>query len=105
MKKLLALLIVAVFASSAMATEKAKAPTKPAVKKEVKHHKKADGTKIADTKPDTVVPKKKKESKNDALNVLRHYMDDSKAQKIFNEMEESRKGDKVEKEVLKIIKI
>ena len=50
MKKLLALLIVTVFASSAMAAEKTKAPTKPAVKKEVKHHKKAEGTEIAGTK-------------------------------------------------------
>jgi|APCry1669190327_1035288.scaffolds.fasta_scaffold12850_3 hypothetical protein len=60
MKKILALLIVAVFASSAMATEKAKAPTKPVVKKVVKHHKKVDGTSMADTKPDTVAPKHKK---------------------------------------------
>jgi len=60
MKKLLALLIVAVFASSAMATEKAKAPAKAPAKKEVKHHKKAEGTEIAGTKPDTVAPKKKK---------------------------------------------
>ena len=61
MKKLLALLIVAVFASTAMATENAKAPTKkeaPA-KKEVKHHKKAEGTEIAGTKPDTAPAKKK----------------------------------------------
>jgi len=58
MKKLLALLIVTVFASSAMAAEKTKAPTKPAVKKEVKHHKKAEGTEIAGTKPDTVKKKK-----------------------------------------------
>ena len=54
MKKLLALLIVAVFASSAMAAEKTKAPAK----KEVKHHKKAEGTEIAGTKPDTSAKKK-----------------------------------------------
>ena len=58
MKKLLALLIVAVFASSAMAADKK--PTKAPAKKEVKHHKKAEGTQVAGTKPDTVVPKKKK---------------------------------------------
>ena len=60
MKKLLALLVVAVVASSAMATEKAKAPVKkeaPA-KKEVKHHKKFDGTEVAGTKPDTPAKKK-----------------------------------------------
>jgi hypothetical protein len=57
MKKLLAFLIVAVFASSAMATQTAK---KVPAKKEVKHHKKAEGTEIAGTKPDTVAPKKKK---------------------------------------------
>ena len=38
-----------------------KPAAKPAaVKKEVKHHKKFDGEKMADTKPDTVAPKKKK---------------------------------------------
>jgi hypothetical protein len=35
------------------------AKTAPA-KKEVKHHAKFDGTSMADTKPDTVAPKKKK---------------------------------------------
>jgi len=55
MKKLLALLISAcVLATPALATEK----KKPAVKKEVKHHKKAEGTEIAGTKPDTVKKKK-----------------------------------------------
>jgi len=57
MKKLLALLLVAVFASSAMAAEPAKkAPAKketPA-KKEVKKHKKFDGEKV----PDAPVKKK-----------------------------------------------
>ena len=57
MKKLLALLIVAAFASTAIAAEPAK---KAPAKKEVKHHKKAEGTEISKTKPDTVVPKKKK---------------------------------------------
>ena len=56
MKKLLALLIVAVFASTAMAADKKPAPAK----KEVKHHKKAEGTKVEGTKPDTAAPKKKK---------------------------------------------
>jgi hypothetical protein len=56
MKKLLALLIVAVFASTAMAADKK--PAKAPAKKEVKHHKKAEGTEIAGTKPDTVVKKK-----------------------------------------------
>jgi hypothetical protein len=57
MKKLIALLIVAAFASTAIAAEPAK---KAPAKKEVKHHKKAEGTEISKTKPDTVVPKKKK---------------------------------------------
>ena len=57
MKKLLALLVTSCFlASPVMAVEKAKAPAK----KEVKHHKKAEGTEIAGTKPDTVAPAKKK---------------------------------------------
>jgi hypothetical protein len=61
MKNLLAIFIVAIFASSAMAADKTKAANKPAaVKKEVKHHKKFEGTEIAGTKPDTVAPKKKK---------------------------------------------
>jgi Ni/Co efflux regulator RcnB len=55
MKKLLALLVAScVLANPVMAAEKAKAP----VKKEVKHHKKAEGTEIAGTKPDTVKKKK-----------------------------------------------
>ena len=52
MKKLVALLIVAAFATSAIAVEKAKAPvskTTPA-KKVVKHHKKFDGAKVPDQK-------------------------------------------------------
>jgi len=60
MKKILALVLVALVASTAMATEKTKAPTKkeaPA-KKEVKHHKKFDGTEVAGTKPDTPAKKK-----------------------------------------------
>ena len=57
MKKLLALFVAScVLVSPVMAAEKAKAPAK----KEVKHHKKAEGTEIAGTKPDTVAPKKKK---------------------------------------------
>jgi hypothetical protein len=54
MKKVLALLIAAAFVMPAFAT------TKSAPKKVVKHHAKVDGTKMAGTKPDTVVPKKKK---------------------------------------------
>jgi len=55
MKRLLAFLIVAIFASTAMAADKKPAPAK----KEVKHHKKAEGTEIAGTKPDTAPAKKK----------------------------------------------
>jgi len=59
MKKLLALLLVAVFASTAIAAEKKEPAKKPtAEKKEVKHHKKAEGTEIAGTKPDTPAKKK-----------------------------------------------
>jgi hypothetical protein len=54
MKKLLALLIVAAFASTAMAAEPAK---KAPVKKEVKHHKKFDGEKVPEKAP---APAKKK---------------------------------------------
>ena len=59
MKNLLALLLVAVFASSAMAVEKAKAPVAKAapVKKEVKKHKKFDGEKVPEKAP---APTKKK---------------------------------------------
>lgn len=58
MKKLLALALVAVFASTSFAAEPAKKKAAPA-KKEVKHHQKFDGTKVEGTKPDTVAPKKK----------------------------------------------
>ena len=57
MKKLLALLIAAIFMMPAFAT------TKPAPKKVVKHHAKVDGTTMAGTKPDTVVPKKSSKKK------------------------------------------
>jgi len=57
MKKILALFVAScVLASPVMAAEKAKAPAK----KEAKHHKKAEGTEIAGTKPDTAPAKKKK---------------------------------------------
>ena len=56
MKKLLTILIVAIFATSAMAA------TKPvATKKVVKKHQRFDGTKVADDKPTKpVAPTKKK---------------------------------------------
>jgi len=60
MKKLLALLIsVCVLASPVMAAEPAKTTAKPqaVVKKQVKKHKKAQGTKVAGTKPDTAPAK------------------------------------------------
>jgi len=66
---------------------------------------KTQGIAIVSEKVEKTVRKKKNEAKQDILNVLRHYMDDNKAQKIFNEMEESNKGEKIEKEVLKIMKL
>ena len=57
MKKLLAVLLVAAFAMPAMAVEKPKAPAK----KEVKHHKKFDGTKVPEKAPAPAkAPAKKK---------------------------------------------
>jgi hypothetical protein len=56
MKKLIALLVASCFLASPVMAAKKPAP----VKKEVKHHKKAEGTKVEGTKPDTVAPKKKK---------------------------------------------
>jgi hypothetical protein len=56
MKKLLALLVASCFLASPVLAEKKPAPAK----KEVKHHKKAEGTAMAGTKPDTVAPKKTK---------------------------------------------
>jgi heat shock protein HslJ len=56
MKKLLALLVVSCFLTSPVMAE----TKKPTPKKEVKHHKKAEGTQVAGTKPDTVAPAKKK---------------------------------------------
>jgi len=55
MKKILALLIASCVLISPVYAAKKPAPAK----KEVKHHKKAEGTEIAGTKPDTVKPKKK----------------------------------------------
>jgi len=56
MKKLLALLVASCFLTNPVMAAKKPAP----VKKEVKHHKKAEGTEVASTKPDTVAPKKTK---------------------------------------------
>lgn len=55
MKKLLALLIIGAFATTAIAADKPKAP----VKKEIKKHKKFEGSKVADDKPKKPVAKKK----------------------------------------------
>ena len=59
MKQLLLCLIVAVFASTVFAAEPNKKPT--AQKKEVKKHKKVEGSKVADDKPKA--PAKKETSK------------------------------------------
>lgn len=65
----------------------------------------SQGIAIITEKVKRVVRKKKNVAKDDTLNVLRHYMDDSKANKIFNEMQESKKGDTIDKDVLRIVKI
>jgi hypothetical protein len=54
MKKLLAVLIALAVASPAFAADKKSAPAK----KEVKKHKKFEGTKVADDKPTAPVKKK-----------------------------------------------
>ena len=57
MKKLLALVVASCFLASPVMAAKKPAP----IKKEIKHHKKAEGTEIVGTKPDTVkAPAKKK---------------------------------------------
>lgn len=60
MKKLLVLLLIAVFAGPVMSVEKTKEPVKKTApaKKEVKKHKKFDGQKVEGTKPDTPAKKK-----------------------------------------------
>ena len=60
MKKLVALLIVAAFATSAIAVEKPKAAVAKAApaKKVVKHHKKFDGVKVPDQKAPAKKPTK-----------------------------------------------
>jgi len=65
----------------------------------------SQGIAIISKKVKRVVRKKKKEEKDDTMNVLRHFMSDDKAQRIFNELKESRKGETVDKDVLEIIKI
>jgi hypothetical protein len=49
--------------------------------------------------------KKKKETKEEMLVVLRNYMDDERAKKIFNELNQTKNSEKIEKEILKVIKI
>jgi len=65
----------------------------------------SQGMAVITEKVSKTIRKKRDETKKDTLNVLRHYMDDNKAQRIFNEMEEARKGEKKETQVLKIVKI
>jgi hypothetical protein len=61
MKKFLIALNVVIWSIVCFEVAHAEPAKKPAaVKKEVKHHKKAEGTQVAGTKPDTVAPKKKK---------------------------------------------
>ena len=55
MKKLLSVLLVALFVTSTLATA-----TPVAIKKVVKKHQRFDGTKVADDKPKKVAPAKKK---------------------------------------------
>lgn len=65
----------------------------------------SQGIAIISKKVKRVVRKKKKEEKDETMNVLRHFMSDDKAQRIFNELKESKKGEMVDKDVLEIIKI
>ena len=65
----------------------------------------SQGIAIISKKVKCVVRKKKKEEKDETMNVLRHFMSDDKAQRIFNELKESKKGETVDKDVLEIIKI
>jgi len=61
MKKFLIALNIVVWSLVCFEAAHAETAKKPAaVKKEVKHHKKAEGTAVAGTKPDTVAPAKKK---------------------------------------------
>jgi len=61
MKKFLIALNIVVWSLVCFEMSHAETAKKPApAKKEVKHHKKLDGEKMADTKPDTVAPAKKK---------------------------------------------
>jgi hypothetical protein len=65
----------------------------------------SQGIAIISKKVKRVVRKKKKDEKDETMNVLRHFMSDDKAQRIFNELKESKKGETVDKDVLEIIKI
>ena len=64
----------------------------------------SQGIAIISEKKEVTKRKKKSEEQDDILNVLRHYMDDDKAQKIRKEMQNFNK-DKVETQKLKIISI
>ena len=65
----------------------------------------SQGIAIISKKVKRVVRKKKKDEKDETMNVLRPFMSDDKAQRIFNELKESKKGETVDKDVLEIIKI
>ena len=54
MKKLLALVVASCFLANPVMAAKKPAP----IKKEIKHHKKAEGTEVVGTKPDTAPAKK-----------------------------------------------
>ena len=59
MKKFLIALNIVIWSVVCFEVAHAEPAKKPAVvKKEIKHHKKADGTKVAGTKPDTAPAKK-----------------------------------------------
>ena len=66
---------------------------------------KSEGIAIIIEKVQKTAHKKKDKIKEDVLTVLRNYMDDSKASKLFNELEQCKKGDKINEDVLKVINI
>lgn len=65
---------------------------------------KSQGIAIIVEKVEKLTKKKKNQANEDCLNVLRHYMDNDKASKIYNEIKNAQ-NEQTKKDILKIVKI
>ena len=65
----------------------------------------SQGIAVISEKKEKRKAKKEGEKRKDAMTILNHYMTDEKAEKIYNEIKESLKGNQFEENVLKVVKI